>query len=87
MQHASHAHNEDRRSLPEKIFRPYMEYMHGKRKASHQYDFYRCCGCRGILNWKKLNRGGCDCDTGNKIKPAKLTKWEMFKILVLPWTI
>ena len=87
MQHASNAPPEDRPSLPEKIFRPYMEWVHGKKADVHQWDFYRCVGCRRLVNWKKIKTGGCDCDTGNKLKPAKITFWEKVKILIFPWSI
>lgn len=87
MQPASNAPPEDRPSLPEKILRPYMEWMHGKKMAEHQWDFMRCVGCRRLVNWKRIKSGGCDCDTGNKLKPAKITFWEKVKILIFPWSI
>lgn len=77
--------NEDRVTIPERLFRPWMEYWHGTKTAAHQYDFYRCRGCRRLVNWKKIHSGGCDCDGGKFLIPAKLTMLEKAKALVAPW--
>ena len=70
----------------ERLVRRYLNYWHGEG-APHQYQFYRCLGCHRLVNWKRIRAGGCDCDLGNKIKPAKLSWVEKGRILLLPWTI
>lgn len=77
----------DRVTIPERLLRPYMEWMHGRKTAAHQFDFYRCRGCRRLLNWKRLRTGGCDCDGDRRLSPARLTVMEKLRVLVAPWTI
>lgn len=77
----------DRTTLPERLFRPYMEWWHGQRGSPHQHDFYRCAGCRRLLNWKAIRKGGCDCDGSKRLHPARLSTWEMVKIMVFPWSL
>ncbi len=78
---------EDRVTIPERLLRPWMEYWHGRKDASHQWDFYRCKGCRGLVTWRMIKRGGCSCDMAKQLVPARLSLVEKVKILVLPWML
>jgi len=53
----------------------------------HQYRFYRCEGCGRLVTWKVIRRGGCDCMRGRNLRPARLSFWDKFRALFLPWTI
>lgn len=66
--------------------RAWIRYWHGLGEP-HQFEFYRCKGCRRVISWKRIRSGGCDCDGSRHLTPARLSAFEKARILVLPWTI
>lgn len=70
-----------------RLVRPWLEWWHGKKDAPHQHEYYRCRGCRRIVTWNMIHKGGCDCDTARELVPAKLTFMEEWRVLVMPWTL
>lgn len=61
-------------------------YWHGAGEP-HQYPYHRCKGCFKLVTWNAIRQGGCSCDLGNKLVPAKLKVSEKARILFAPWTI
>lgn len=58
-------------------------YYHG-RGDPHQHDYYRCQGCRRIVTWHAIRRGGCPCELSNKLSPALLSRWEKARLVLFP---
>lgn len=57
------------------------------RRASHQYDWYRCGSCTRIVTWKHiLQDGGCPCGS-SRVFPTNPVGMEKFQLLFLPWTV
>ena len=67
----------------EKPIKAWLDYWHGAG-APNQYQFYRCRYCQRIVNHNSIAKGGCPC-ANNELLPAVLTRWEMFKLLFIPW--
>ena len=61
----------------------YLTYWHG-RGEPEQHDYYRCHGCRRLVTWHAIRKGGCLCGLSNKLGPAVLTTWEKVRLLLLP---
>jgi hypothetical protein len=57
---------------------------HGRGEA-HQFDYFRCHGCRRIVTHQAIRKGGCPCDLSNKLSPARLRWWEKVRLVVAPW--
>ena len=55
--------------------------------AEHQEFLYRCEGCQRLMTWKKIRQGGCSCKSSLKIRPTTASWPEMFRLVVLPWTV
>ena len=72
--------------LIEVFGRPWLVWWHGEGEA-HQYQFYRCHGCRAIVTHRHIRAGGCRCHESVKISPAKLRTGEKVRLLLLPWTV
>lgn len=67
--------------------KPWIRYWHGLGEST-QWEFYRCKGCRSLVNWHRIRQGGCPCDLGHQVVSAlRLTFWEKTRILVFPWTV
>lgn len=64
----------------------YLVYWHGIGEP-HQYQFYRCHGCRKIVTHRHIVTGGCPCHESIKISPAKVRTGEKIRLLLLPWTV
>ena len=63
----------------------WLTYWHGEG-APHQFRYYRCKECRGLVTWKQIRDGGCRCGA-TKVTPANLRWKEKVKVLCLPWTV
>lgn len=70
----------------ERLAHRYMTYWHGEG-APHQHRYYRCKGCHGLVTWKMIRKGGCDCNMSKELVPANLTMLEKARILGAPWTL
>lgn len=66
--------------------RRWLVWWHGEGEA-HQYQFYRCHGCRRIVTHFHVRTGGCRCGESIKVSPARLTWHEKARLLYLPWTV
>ena len=66
--------------------RRWLAYWHGEG-AAHQHQFYRCQGCRRLVTWHRIHRGGCRCQESYKVAPAVLTLRDKAKVLLLPWSV
>ena len=62
----------------------YLARWHG-RGEPEQYPYYRCRGCRHLVTWNQIRRGGCDCQISNQLTPAQVRWWECGRLLLLPW--
>lgn len=62
----------------------WLVYWHG-RGEDHQYAYYRCCGCQRVVSWFGIWKGGCPCNTSNRLAPARLSLWERVRLVVLPF--
>ena len=72
----------------EKPIKQYLAYWHGApTDATRQYQYYRCELCRGLVTWKQIQQGGCQCGVGSRVRAAHLTLWEKAKLLLVPWSI
>jgi len=58
---------------------------HGEHEP-HQFDLYRCSVCRGIVTHRMIRAGGCQC-AGSHLSPTNPTAREVFRLMVLPWTV
>jgi hypothetical protein len=76
---------EQQRNWLERRIEAYLARWHG-RGDTHQYEYYRCLGCRRIVTWRQISRGGCDCQLSNKLVPANVRWWELARMLVAPWS-
>lgn len=72
----------------EQPIKRYLEWVHGAPGSpERQWMFYRCEGCKGIVNWKQIAKGGCDCGLSNRIRGARLRWHEKLRLLVAPWMV
>lgn len=62
----------------------WLVWWHGRGEA-HQYQYYRCHGCRWLVSWHAIRKGGCTCGVSTRLSPARLTSWEMVRLVVLPF--
>ena len=62
----------------------YLTSWHG-RGEPHQHEYYRCHGCKSIVTWKAIRKGGCLCGLSHKLGPAVLTWWEKTRLIMTPW--
>jgi hypothetical protein len=63
----------------------WLDYWHGAGE-DHQYRYYRCRDCHGLVTWNRIREGGCKCMC-TYVRPASLTVWERVRLLVMPWTV
>lgn len=56
---------------------------HGRGEGD-QAEYYRCRGCRRIITWRAIQKGGCDCGSRH-LSPARLAWWEKVRLVLLPW--
>lgn len=70
----------------ERLLGWWLVYWHGEGEP-HQYQFYRCHGCRNIVTHRLIVTGGCPCEESSKISPAKLRLGEKARLLLMPWTV
>lgn len=70
----------------ERWIHQWLAYWHGSGHTT-QFQFYRCRECHRLVTWKIIREGGCPCAMGNRVSPAVLTRWEKFRLVVLPWTL
>lgn len=76
------------REALEAPFKRWLDHCHGTAPDPvRQRQFYRCEGCKGIVTWHQIARGGCDCGIGSRVRAAALTWHEKVRLLVLPWTV
>ena len=68
----------------EKRLEAYLAAWHG-RGEPHQWQMYRCHGCRRLVSWHQIRRGGCDCGMSNKLSPTNVRWWELAQLLLTPW--
>lgn len=68
----------------ERRLEAYLAGWHGRGEA-HQYSYYRCLGCRRLVSWNQIRRGGCDCGMSNKLSPTNVRWWETAQLLLTPW--
>lgn len=67
--------------------RDYLEWWHGKPdNPESQVAYYRCLGCRGLVTWNGIRKGGCNCGTSNKVRGAILKWHEKVRLLMMPWS-
>lgn len=71
-------------SVVDRLARTWLDRHHGLTREAHQYDFYRCLGCRRVVTWRRIKAGGCGCGSA-RISPAILTRLEKVRLLCLPW--
>lgn len=64
----------------------WLVYWHGA-SLPHEYQFYRCKGCRSIVTRRHIHTGGCPCQESSQISPAMLRRGEKVRLVLLPWTI
>ena len=64
----------------------WIRYWHGEGEP-HQYQFYRCHGCRKIVTHRHIATGGCACHESIKISPANLRRGEKLRLLFWPWSV
>ena len=64
----------------------WLDYWHGIPDIP-DCRYLRCEGCRHLVTWHQIHRGGCRCLEGKKLRPARLTVWELIKVNFLPWTV
>lgn len=69
---------------PRGVVLQYLVRWHGRGDA-HQHDYYRCHGCRRIVTWHAIRKGGCTCGVSNKLSPARLRWHEKLRLLCLPF--
>ena len=65
------------------VARRWISYWHGRGEA-HQFDYYRCESCRGIVTHARIRDGGCGCGAF-RLRPARLRWHERLRLLYLPW--
>lgn len=66
----------------------WLTYWHdGPADASRQHQFYRCEACHGLVTWKMIKRGGCECGMSSKVRAAHLRWHEKARLLFAPWTV
>jgi len=70
----------------ERLAKKWLDYNYDNGDE-HQYQFYRCDGCKGLVTWKTIRQGGCDCGLGRNLHPACLSLFEKFKLLFMPWMV
>lgn len=63
----------------------WLQRHHG-RPEPHQFMFYRCETCRGLVSFARITTGGCACG-GIKMRPTALSFLEKVRALLLPWTV
>ena len=69
----------------EKLLKRRLDKWHGVPDAAYQYAYYRCLGCRALVTWAAIKKGGCYCGESNRLAPARLTRWEMIRLTLFPW--
>lgn len=74
-------------ALLEAPVKRYLAKLYGAPDDGRQYQFYRCELCRGIVTWKQIQAGGCQCGVGSRVRAAHLTAWEKAKLLLAPWSV
>lgn len=67
----------------ERLLLRYLTWMHGRGEA-HQHDYYRCNGCRRIVTWHAIRKGGCTCGE-NRMRATYLQWWEKLRLILFPW--
>ena len=78
---------EERLTVMGRLLRPWMEWWHGRKDAPHQHLYYRCRGCRQVVTWNTIHKGGCSCDMARELVPARLSFTEELRIVMAPWTL
>lgn len=64
----------------------WLEFWHGARKEEHQYSWYRCASCNGLVTWNMIEKGGCSCGSA-RISPTRPRLGEQWRLIFLPWTV
>ena len=72
------------RRAVEPVLHRWLVHWHG-RGAPHQDAYFRCHGCKNIVTWKAIRRGGCTCRMSNRVSPAALRWHERLRLVLLPW--
>ena len=63
----------------------WLTHWHGQGEP-HQYRYYRCHGCHGIVTQKAIDKGGCLCGLSKKVSPAPLRFRDKMGLLLIPWS-
>jgi hypothetical protein len=69
----------------ENYIQRWLNKWHGHGEP-HQYRYYRCHGCHGIVTHHAIEAGGCTCGLSKKVSPAPLRFRDKMGLLLLPWT-
>ena len=64
----------------------YLIYWH-EFGAIGQDFFYRCQKCSGLVTWRMINKGGCNCSGMTKIFPTNPKLLEWVRLLFMPWSV
>ena len=64
----------------------YLDFWHGSG-GNNQVRYYRCEGCRNLVTWHSIRKGGCNCGLSPKIRPAVMSFCDKAKCLLVPWSI
>ena len=66
--------------------RRWLRAWHGTGDV-HQYEFFRCQGCRRLVTFHHISTGGCACRESSKVSPAALRWGDKTRLLYLPWMV
>ena len=73
--------------ISEALLRRWLHYWHGCGTEG-QWDYYRCRGCRRLVSWNAIKKGGCDCGLSNELVPTgppTLGRWRVLGLILFPW--
>ena len=73
--------------LGESLLDRWLTYWHGQG-TDEQWRYYRCHGCRRLVSWHAIRKGGCTCGLSNKLSPIGpplLSRWRIAALVFFPW--
>jgi hypothetical protein len=69
----------------EQRLEPWLYWWHGRPAEDHQFLYYRCRGCRRLVSWHGIRKGGCPCKLDPRLAPVGMTLRLMLRVVLVPW--
>lgn len=75
--------------IVDELLNRWLTHWHGRGEPD-QWAYYRCQGCKRLVSWKAIRKGGCTCGESNKLMPTgppSLSRWRIAALILFPWWV